>query len=288
MLSTASLAMLFGDFVTARLTETLIENHVFCTSAAHCKSVLSSWRIIAQGDFNDELGELYDIQLFGKRVHQEEFTRMRTCCSDRDEYWTIPYEGEVFENYTIDPLGDGTFQPTPSTWSYLLQDCKYEGDCVAATEECELAFKQNCPNAIMGADFTGAKRPAGAKGGEFSRYPFASDLILDTEDVLDFGFPINYVQSAQGAMSDHDPVRAKLAPLDTASSGRSYSIWFIATLVLSALLVVFVSVGCMLGFLNVSDRHSRRNLLVDDVASGDSDEDSGSGSSEQSLFTVRA
>jgi hypothetical protein len=233
MLSTAQLQKLYGAFLSARIAEGL-QSQGFCTSIDDCVTKLTEFRVIVAGDFNDETGELYKLHILGRPVSVRNEDRVRTCCSDRDEYWLKQYtEGDEFTGYSSDtPFPWNPAQPTASAqasyshstdnWKYLLNGppspgtSKYLGSCTAENDEgCRSSFTRALPDAIISNRERAAKRngPVDSPAGVYSRYPFASDLIMDSANMVKYGVVEGYVQDIAQTISDHDPVEATLAPL---------------------------------------------------------------------------
>jgi len=194
---TACLQKLFGGFLEKRIRD---------EADAETKPALEGiTRIIMGGDFNDETGELNSIPMFGKTVQIAQEKRKRTCCSDRDKRWIDEYVRVTGNEYpgdyrTLDSYPDHA----KANWEYLTGQCHY-----GTKDEIRRLSGSSNTVPLFGED----KAAETDVAGEHSRFPFGSDMILDSKGVTTFGFPEGYKQDLHQPMSDHDPIVATLPSL---------------------------------------------------------------------------
>jgi hypothetical protein len=211
---TQALSKLFGGFVEKRIREALDDQ----------ATLDGITRVIMAGDFQDETGELFDLPVFrdnvGANVRIEAHKRKRTCCSDMDERWLSEYtkwwamtpkENKDPDDAALQTLmSDGAWATKDSytdhaqaTWDYLQTACKYSSNKTVISS-----------TSLYGNGYAAVNSEILSHAEPHSRYPFPSDLILDSAGVKGFGFPPDYKQAlGTETMSDHDPVIAVLPPL---------------------------------------------------------------------------
>lgn len=236
-LPSSELQKLFGGFLESQILKGL-RRKGYLDSKSFLFDLKSLDRIIAAGDFNDELHELTSFPIFGKVLKIDEAKTKRTCCSDREQTWVAEY----IKTKKANALGESPIgvkkrkdRKTGAMVSIVDADVgKFESkDYTVPT-----GFTAHAPaNQVYLQDSYGEGAQSTPvtpiKGGieRGSNYPFASDLILDTAggplaglqipgdglsvrgtdgqwdpDIV--GFP-----GTNSVISDHDPIFAILSGL---------------------------------------------------------------------------
>merc|ERR1719265_2134254 len=219
-LPTRGLQGLFGGFISKKILEGLVAEGA-CPCTAACSDYVNAHvtRFILQGDFNDETGELYSVPLFGgagKTAAIQRHKRVRSCCSDRDARRIAAYSGDTDAKFQAQ---DSYPTHSAANWEYLLTTCAYMGNCTEKDKGCIQSAMAVVPSIVSAGSVLGARTETGHGK---SKYPFASDLILDSAQggTAQYGFPRGYVQRmGAGTISDHDPVEATLTwPMDRSTN----------------------------------------------------------------------
>jgi hypothetical protein len=200
-------------------------------------------QVIVAGDFNDETGELHTLRFGTLPEVSAPANLIRTCCSDRDPYWMIPYdanacgipntkkEGEhgyvpnkahlkpncerptdkevqnmkVWDSGKKEPLVEGQYDK--EKYSDHEMFLKWLGGYFVEPEEAGQQIHMNVAGASRKI-YPDVPYMIENELGPVSAYPFASDLILSSEDFVMYGLPMGYQQDLFNPMSDHDPIIA--------------------------------------------------------------------------------
>jgi len=174
--------------------------------------------VIVVGDFNDETGELRNLQFGALPPVKAADNVYRSCCSDRDAYWLIPHDAlgvnakmeqvpSLDAIAHLEPDGRGGVKEegvdTSDERLYLKQLGGYvPGDNLKVAKMIPVPV-QGAPRKIYDLPYMHGMKPV-------SQYPFASDLIMSSGTIVSFGPPEGYEQDLFSPMSDHDPIIAKL------------------------------------------------------------------------------